>query len=161
MSKKIKEYEERLKNLEEEVKAQKKEIEEYVDHLKRIQAEFDNYRKRVEKGNEQAKIDGKAEIVSDLLPLIDEFEIALTNTNDGGLRMLYDKLMATLRGHGLRVIEAEEFDPRFHEVAMKEKSDLPEGKIVRILRKGYEFMGRTIRPCSVVVSSGTGEEVVS
>lgn len=130
------------------------------ERLLRLAAEFDNYKKRMSKQVEGAKELGKAEIITKILPSIDEFELALSSkSSDGdhlkGMEMVYSNLMGTLKSCGLTPIDSVgKSDPYKHEIILARESEKPEGTILEVVRKGYMFNSIMIRPASVVVSKG-------
>lgn len=133
---------------------------ELKEQMLRLAAEFDNYKKRVKKDIDNAENLGKAALIKDMLPVIDEFELAILAINDSkdkhvakGIEMLYSNLMDTLKKEGLSEIEADGvFDPYRHEIMMAKESDEKEGTILEVVKKGYMFGDRLIRPASVIVS---------
>ena len=151
----------------EEVKAPEKEhinetdrkIEELTDTLKRLQAEFENYKKWNAKEKTEFVKYANAELIAQMLPIIDSFEIALKNTNDKekfveGIKMIYAQLHSMLESQGLRPINAagQKFDPYKHEVLMKEQSDKPDDTILEEFQKGYMLNDRIIRHSKVKIS---------
>ncbi len=154
------------KEIEESVKEthEKKEEDsaELRDKLLRLAAEFDNYKKRVKKDLDNAETMGKASLIRDMLPVIDEFELAmlaLDGAKDSnlakGIELLYSNFMDTLKKEGLEEVEADDIaDPYKHETVMVRESDEKEGTIVEVVKKGYMFGDKLIRPASVIISKG-------
>jgi molecular chaperone GrpE len=111
------------------------EITELTDTLKRLQAEFENYKKRVDKDYVNNIKNANADLIIELLPVLDSFELALKNGNcensetakyQKGLELIYTQLYSTLEDQGLRIIDTknQRFDPFKHEVLMvKECND--------------------------------------
>ena len=141
-----------------------KEIEdEYMDRIKRLQADYDNYRKRTIKEHLEHLKRANKDLISKLLPIIDNFEMALKAARDlkgeeaelyKGVKMIYDNLMELLKKENVSIIEplGEEFDPRVCEAAVTEAvDDAEEGRILEILRKGYMIDDFVIRPAVVKV----------
>lgn len=134
---------------------------EMKEKMLRLAAEFDNYKKRTRKEVDEASLLGKAALVKDMLPVIDEFQlaiIALEKSEDKhmlkGITMLYSNLMDTLKRNGLSEIKCEgRFDPFRHEIVMVKESKEKEGTILEVIGKGYELGGRLIRPASVIVAT--------
>lgn len=134
-------------------------IEELTDTLKRLQAEFENFKKRVEREKIEFVKYAHADVIADMLPVLDSFELALKNTTDKeklieGIKMIYAQLYSVLEAEGLRPIKAtgEKFNPYKHEVLMKEESDKPEDTILEEFQKGYMLNDRVIRHSKVKVS---------
>ena len=142
-----------------ELEQKNQKIEELTDTLKRLQAEFENYKKRIDKEKAEFAKYAHAEVVANILPVIDSFEMAIKNTNDRekfvqGIKMIYAQFVSTLEGLGLKPIKSEgmQFDPYKHEVLLKEESDKPEGIILEELQKGYMFHDKVLRFSKVKVS---------
>jgi molecular chaperone GrpE len=135
------------------------------EQMLRLAAEFDNYKKRTKKEIEEAEMTGKALLVRDMLPIIDEFEIAMlavAKSDDKdmarGVEMLYLNLMDALRRSGLGEVKCDGiFDPFRHEIVMVQDSDKKDGTILGVVKKGYEFRGRMLRPASVIVAKPAGK----
>ena len=150
----------KLQEIEEEKYNEKdQKIEELTDTLKRLQAEFENYKKRIEKEKTEFVRYAHADIVANMLPILDSFEIALKNTTDNekfveGMKMIYAQIYSALEAEGLRPISAtgEKFDPYRHEVLLKEESDKPEGTILEEFQKGYMLNDKVLRFSKVKVS---------
>lgn len=134
-------------------------IGELTDTLQRLQAEFENYRKYVEKTKIDFQKYASAELIKELLPILDSFELALRNTADKekfikGVELIYSQLYSLLEGEGLKQIQSEgkKFDPHLHEVLLKEKSDKEEDIILEELQKGYMLNDKVLRYAKVKVS---------
>jgi molecular chaperone GrpE len=136
---------------------------EVKDRLLRLAAEFDNYKKKTAKDIDGAKGLGKAELARMLLPTLDEFELALMalsesnndKTHTKGVELIFSNVVGTLKGAGLKEIEAKgKYDPYRHEIIMTKESSEPEGTILEVVRKGYLFGDIMLRPSAVIVSKG-------
>ena len=143
---------------------QKSESEELKDRLLRLAAEFDNYKKRSSKDLDNAKKVGKAELAAKLLPILDEFEIAIestdTKTEHGkGMAIVFSNFVEVMKKEGLKEIECSGvYDPYKHEIMMTKESNEKEGTILDVIRKGYLWNEIMLRPASVIVSSGEKKE---
>lgn len=141
-------------------KTEKDNYSEAKEQMLRIAAEFDNYKKRIKKEMDYAGNLGKASLIKKLLPIIDEFEIAMLAVNDSkdknvarGIEMLYSNFVDTLKKEGLSEVQLEGlFDPHMHEIVMVRESDEKDGTILEAVKKGYMFDGKLLRPASVIVS---------
>ena len=152
--------------LEEFQKLQEKaaKADEYWEKLVRQAAEFENFKKRSARERQEAQSYARQSLMEELLPVIDNFEMALqaVNTADTvsidslkmGVEMIATQLKRVIQDNGLEEIIAEgkPFDHNLHEAVSTEVSDLPEGQVIRQLRKGYKLKDRLIRAASVVVS---------
>lgn len=136
------------------------------EKMLRLAAEFDNYKKRTQKDLIESGAMGKAAFIKEMLPVIDEFELALMaldksedKTMAKGIRMLYSNFMDVLKRNGLSEIKCEgTFDPYKHEIIMVRESKEKEGTILDVIKKGYEFSGRLLRPASVIVAKAQANE---
>ncbi len=158
-----------IEELVSEIEVLRKELEEYknieddyIDRIKRLQADYDNYRKRTLKEHLEHLKRANKDLVSKLLPIIDNFEMALDagqklKKNDDfyrGIKMIHGKLIELLEKENVTVIEpvGEEFDPKVCEAAVTEAvEDEEEGKVLEVLRKGYMIDDFVIRPAVVKV----------
>jgi molecular chaperone GrpE len=137
-------------------------VQEYRDHLQRLTAEFANYRKRVLKEQTRAVEMASEPLMSRLLEVLDEFELALMAAERKpdfdrflhGVELVYAKLLETLRSEGLERIDAQgqPFDPSMHEALMQSGDGEGEPVVADVLREGYTLRGRVIRPAGVKVA---------
>ncbi len=122
--------------------------------LQRISAEYANYRRRVER-DRQLVIDGaKASVVGALLGVLDDVERARSHGDlDGPFKAVSEKLATALTGIGLTAFGAEgdAFDPALHEAVSHEGSG-GEPVLSMVMRQGYRFGDRVLRPAMVAVS---------
>jgi molecular chaperone GrpE len=150
----------------EQLKERAGKADEYWDRLLRQTADFDNYKKRAARERTDAVSYANENLLTKLLPVLDAFEMALAaSANSGGqagahslqagIVMISNQLKSTLADAGLEEINAsgKAFDPNLHEAVSEEQTDeVPEGHVVRQIRKGYRFRNRLIRPAGVVVA---------
>ncbi|MEK6982347.1 MAG: nucleotide exchange factor GrpE [Candidatus Micrarchaeota archaeon] len=131
--------------------------------LKRVHADFENYKKYVEKEKQELFVRANSGLVQRLLPIVDEFEItaeyAKKSSDENmkkGIELLYKNFLSSLVKEGLKEFGAigDKFDPYLHEAIKHEETDVEEGKICDVLKKGYEFKGQVIRHAIVAVSKG-------
>jgi len=145
------------------------ELEKYRDLALRSRAELDNYRKRVAREKEDAIRYANLSLLERILPVVDNFDLGLQAARSAedaaavvsGLDMVRKQLADFLRDQGVDTIDAEgqPFDPNLHEAMGSEaSSEVPEGSVVRQLRKGYKLKDRLLRPASVFVSNGPSVE---
>lgn len=134
----------------------------------RARADLDNFRKRAMREKEDAIRYANNGLLEKLLPIVDNFELGLdaakTAPDAGsillGMNMVHKQLFDFLRAHGVEevVAEGEAFDPNLHDaVAQEASASVPEGHIIKQVRKGYKLKDRLIRASSVVVSKGSAE----
>jgi molecular chaperone GrpE len=142
-----------------------RERDDYYDRLLRQTAEFDNYRKRIERERQATSEAAAADLVKDLLPLVDDLERALkaqagaegAETYRRGVELINKRLDDILRRRGVRPIEAlgADFDPNFHEAVAHEPAEgRREGEVIEDFRRGYMLGDRLLRPSMVKVAKG-------
>jgi len=126
-----------------------------LDDLRRLQAEFDNYRKRVLREQTAMATRASARLVERLLPVLDNFERALSHGEGGpGVALVHRELRQALEQEGLEEIEAEgaPFDPRVHEAFhASEDPGVSDVTVREVYRRGYRLGDHVLRPAMVVV----------
>jgi molecular chaperone GrpE len=131
----------------------------------RARADLDNFRKRALREKEEAIRYANNGLLERLLPVIDNFELGLdaakmaadTASILQGMSMVQKQLQDFLKNNGLEEVQAEgeAFDPNKHDAVSQEFSaDIPDGHVIRQVRKGYKIKDRLIRASSVIVSKG-------
>lgn len=134
----------------------RKQVDELTADLKRVTAEYANYRKRVERDRESVIASAKASVAGDLLTVLDDVERAEVHGDlNGAFKAVADKLINALTGSGLEAFGAEgdEFDPSVHEAVQHGTSPEVSGPTVTtVLRRGYRFGERVLRPAMVAVT---------
>ena len=140
-----------------------------LDHFRdlalRSQADFDNYRKRATREKDEAIKYANSSLLERLIAIVDNFELGLSAAKAegesspiySGMSMVLKQLTDFLIENGLHAIDAEgkKFDPNLHEaIAHEPSSSVPEGDVIRQMRRGYKLKDRLLRPSTVVVSSG-------
>ncbi len=133
------------------------------DKYLRLFSEFDNFRKRTLKEKIELSKTASEDIITNLLPIIDDFERALplmpqTDENRKqfeGINLIYNKLSKTLQQKGLEEVTAlgEAFDTDYHEALtnIPAAEESMKGKVVDVIQKGYNLNGKIIRFAKVVV----------
>jgi molecular chaperone GrpE len=151
--------------VDEQVTQLQAELNKYKDVALRSVADLDNYRKRMAREKDDAIRYANAGFLERLIPIIDNFELGLQAAKAGGnqsavldgMSMVSKQLQDFLSSCGVETIDATglHFDPNVHEaIAQEWSNEIPEGFVVRQLRKGYRLKDRLIRPANVVVSKG-------
>lgn len=141
-----------------------KQLEDSRQRLLRAQADFDNFRRRTMKEKEELAQYATMKLVGELLPVVDNFERAITAAKENsdfdslakGVDMIFRQLDKVLAEQGLKPIPAvgEPFNPEFHQAVMQvESEEHEEGIIVEELQKGYMLKDKVLRPSMVKVSS--------
>merc|ERR1712070_544637 len=127
----------------------------------RLFAEFDNFRKRTAKERIELFSTASQDIMTSLLPILDNFERAFKVNkpkDDDGILLIYNQLKTELDKKGLKEIEnpiGKELDTDFHEAITKvpTKNKKEKGKIVDVIEKGYLLSSKVIRYTKVVVAN--------
>jgi molecular chaperone GrpE len=124
--------------------------------LQRLQAEYANYRKRVERDRMAVREQALANVLTELLPVLDDIGRAREHGElSGGFKSVAESLEASAVKLGLASYgeEGEPFDPNLHEALMHSYSpDVAEPTCVRILQPGYKVGERILRPARVAVA---------
>lgn len=151
------------KKLEEEIEKMEAELAESKDKYLRLFAEFDNYKKRTIKEKLEMMKSASQDVVSALLPVLDDFDRAKLSAEDEnsseqfseGVSLVYHKLYSTLKGKGLEKMKStnETFDPELHEAVTEipAPSDELKGKVIDTIEQGYYLNEKIIRHAKVVV----------
>ncbi|MGH3937202.1 MAG: nucleotide exchange factor GrpE [Pseudonocardiaceae bacterium] len=140
----------------EELAALRSQVQERTEDLQRITAEYTNYRRRVERDRQAVTETAKAQVVRDLLTVLDDIERAEMHGDlSGPFKAVADKLVAGLTTQGLEpfAITGDPFDPDVHEaVQHSTSSEVHQTTVTAVLRRGYRFGERVLRPAMVVVT---------
>jgi molecular chaperone GrpE len=140
---------------------------ERTSDLQRLQAEYANYRKRVERDRLAVREQALANVLTELLPVLDDIGRAREHGElTGGFKSVAESLesVAVKLGLGTYGEDGDPFDPRLHEALMHSYSpDVTEPTCVRILQPGYKVGDRILRPARVAVAEpaepqGPGDE---
>lgn len=145
-----------------EAEAAAQELQKWQDLARRTAAEYDNYRKRMVKEKAEDLKYSNSRLLSELLPVVDNFEMgmmaAAADTSSMiyiGMNMVKKQLDDFLSGQGVSVLEpkvGDMYDHKTQEALQSEPSESPEGTILRVIRKGYKLNDRLLRPANVVVA---------
>ena len=158
--------EDRINALETQLAKTKAELEKFRDLALRSSADLDNYRKRMSKEREEAIKFANSSCLERLIPILDNFEFGLEAARSAsspvsileGMKMVQKQIQDFLSSAGIEMIDAtgQHFDPQLHEaISQEESKQVPDGIVIRQLRRGYKLRDRLIRPANVVVSKGT------
>ena len=146
----------------EDVESLRRECAELRDALLRRRADFENYRRRVERDRGAAQAEAEAGILRHLLGTVDNLERALAASGtDSGLRegvaLTLRELLSLLDSLGVAVVDplGQRFDPSQHQAILHEPAaGFEAGTVAEVLRKGYTYKDRLLRPALVKVASG-------
>jgi molecular chaperone GrpE len=156
----ILDFQTQIENLRAEIERLKAEVEDYKTRWIYTFSEYENYRRRVKVEIENAVKDALTKVFINIISALDSLDFALSYIKDEesrkGVELVRQIIIKSLSDSGLKEIEVEvgqNFSPSTCEIVDFEFSDQhEEGIILKVLRKGYEFQGRVIRPVQVVVS---------
>ncbi len=152
---------EEIKSDKEENDAAKQELENLNNKLLRLQADYLNFKNRTEKEKLSMYSNAVADVIQDLLPVVDNLERALQtdstvdNNFKDGVQMVYDQLIGILDKRGLKEIEAlhKPFDPNLHfGVAFDSTSEEADDTVIEVFQKGFTVSNKVIRPSMVKIA---------
>ncbi|MBR4830622.1 MAG: nucleotide exchange factor GrpE [Bacilli bacterium] len=164
MQEEVKETKKEKKNKEKElIEALNLKVKELEDKNLRISAEMINSLRRKDEDNARVMKYANESLIDDLLNVVDNFDRALNQASTSedvinyqkGMQMIRDNLISILNKYEVKEIEAldKPFDPTYHQAVMTEKVEGKESNIVvEVLRKGYMYKDKVIRPVMVKVS---------
>lgn len=145
--------------------ALQQERDDLYERLLRKTAEFDNFRKRIERERKDFTEWAAADVLGDLLALMDDFDRALTvETPEAarpykvGVEMIHKALHELVRKRGVTEVEAlgQDFNPHHHQaVSYEEVAGARDGEVVQVLQQGYMLGERLLRPAMVRVAKVT------
>jgi molecular chaperone GrpE len=146
------------------IESEKKRAEDYLSRLRYLQADFENFKRRFDRDSEQIKNFCNERLITSLLEVVDELELAVKNgeistSTEGlleGVEMTLKKLRKVLEQEGVSPIDNPEgkvFDPTLHHaIAAVERNDVEDSTVLEEIRKGYIMRGKVIRPTIVKVA---------
>ncbi len=139
-----------------------KALDEKNDQFLRLYAEYDNFRKRSQKEKQDIYSSSKADVIKDLLPIMDNFDRA-ANNKDGsyedykkGIELIFNQFVEMFAKNGVEAYgeRGEEFDPNIHDAVMTvEDAELGENRIASVFSKGYKIGDKIIREAVVTVAN--------
>ncbi|WP_392397658.1 nucleotide exchange factor GrpE [Paenibacillus tuaregi] len=147
----------------EELERLRAEVQEHQQRFLRSQADFDNFRRRTLKEKEELAKYASAKLITELLPVVDNMDRALTAAQESaeaesftkGVDMIFRQLEGVLSAEGLTPMNAvgQPFNPEYHQAIMQVESDeYEEGIVVEEVQKGYLLKDKVLRPAMVKVS---------
>ncbi len=132
------------------------------DKYVRLMAEFQNYKKRVSKEKSDIRQYATEKLITELLPVLDNFERALASKAEDdpagyakGMELIFTQMKTAFEKSGLAEVEAQgqDFDPMKHNAVLTEEcEELESGKVSKVLQKGYSLNDKVIRPAMVAVT---------
>ena len=147
----------------EQVAGLKAELADRTAHLQRLNAEYANYRKRTNRDLEAAAVAARASFAGELLAVLDDVDLARQHGDlNGAFKSVADRLVGILEKQGLQGFgnEGDAFDPAHHEaVHFATSPDVATPTVSSVLRRGYAFKERPLRPAVVAVTGPEHEGV--
>lgn len=146
-----------------------RELESMKEQLLRSAADFENAKKRLTRERDEFAKFSQESILKDLLPVLDNFDRALTHADSlgesekkliksvlTGIQMVQKQMQEILKNHGLAKVESlgKSFDPHKHEAVGTVDSDRPADEVVEECEAGYLLHDRLVRAAKVKISSG-------
>ncbi len=139
-----------------------KALDEKNDQFLRLYAEYDNFRKRSQKEKQDIYSSSKADVIKEILPVIDNFERAASNKEASyedyqkGIEMIFNQFINILSKQGVEGFgeKGDAFDPNIHNAVMTVDDDtLGENVIAEVFTKGYKLNDKVIRDAVVKVAN--------
>jgi len=132
------------------------------DRYLRTAADLENLRKRQRREIDDAKLESKARVLKEMLPVVDNLERAIehattqagTNPIVEGVQLVLRQFLTAFERLEVTPVEAagQPFDPNLHEAISQQESDAAPGTVVQVLQRGYKSGDRLLRPALVVVA---------
>jgi molecular chaperone GrpE len=148
-----------------------RELEEAKDRWLRASADYQNLKRRAQADFEAGLVRSLRPLLEDVLLVLDYLDLALSVEAHGedarqlvaGVELTRSKLIAALEQSDVRPIASEgTFDPARHEaIGTEQRSDLPAGRIVNTVRRGFAWRGQVLRPARVIVSAAAPQAAES
>lgn len=152
-------------NISQKIKDAYSQNEDFQDKYIRVMADIDNLKRRQIKEREDTVIRTRSQIISDLLPVLDAFQMGMNEVEKEestknifvGLSMAYKQMESVLNEYGLEIVDPKGtiFDPKYHEaLSYKSDEEVEEGYVLQTVRVGYKMRDKLLRPASVIISQG-------
>lgn len=162
LTKQAAEAQKKAREAEDKAKSEEIKLQTALSQYVRLQADFDNFRRRTKDSEAKAADTYKAETLKSFLPVLDNFELALSHMKKEengeayvkGFELLQKQMVKIMTDFGVKEIESKgkTFDPHFHEVVMMVSSDEMEDEtIAMVFQKGYLYKDTVLRPAKVQV----------
>jgi molecular chaperone GrpE len=164
---KLKDLQKKLAKLEASLEDEAKKSEKYLSQLKYAKADMENLQKQTQKRIEDTISRANGRLLMQLLPILDELEMAIKASKNGetniveGVDMVKGKLQKVMTSEGVTPIDAlgEPFNPRYHEAVLEvDTEDHPDGTVIEELRKGYTYNSRVLRASMVKVAKNRSSD---
>jgi molecular chaperone GrpE len=156
-------------DLQAQIEQHRQQAEERLDHLQRLQAEFSNYRRRMSQECLQAVNRGKEEVILALLPILNNFRLALQHAEQDanavrqGVQMIWQQCEDFLHHQGVEPVKTvgHPFDPTQHEAlsTAPATAETPANTVIAEISAGYTLNGHLLRPAQVVVTTAAEQTI--
>ncbi|HUS79022.1 MAG TPA: nucleotide exchange factor GrpE [Patescibacteria group bacterium] len=162
----VKKLEKRVTELEALLEDERRNSGRYMSQLKYAKADMENLQKQTQRRIEDTISRANGRLLMQLLPVIDELELAIEASGGSGdiiegVKMVKGKLSKLMEAEGVRPIKAlgEPFDPRYHEAVLEvEAPELENGTVAEEMRRGYMYGERVLRASMVKVTRNPGSD---
>jgi molecular chaperone GrpE len=142
----------------------------FKNMAQRIQADFQNFRRRTEEQRQEASRAAGEDLILRVLPVLDDLELALARVPDGlsgaeagwqqGVHLVAQKFQRVLEDLNVESVEADgkPFDPWEQDiVSYQEVPGMPDGQVLAVVRRGYKYHGKLLRPALVTVAKAVSQ----
>lgn len=123
------------------------------DQYMHLYADFENYKKRVQKEKEEIKNNTKISMITSILDMDNDIELAIKNIKDDsakeGVSLIASKIQSFLKNHGIEPIQTDSYDEDLHEVISV--LEVGENKIIDVVSKGYSLNGKPFRYPKIIL----------
>ena len=152
------------------IDALRQELDEAVTAKQRAMADFSNFQRRSTENENRARGQGIAEVVRTLVPVLDQFDMALGQAENAasmeslieGISLVKDGFMQALERNGVQPINPsidDEFDPMRHEAMMNQPADgVSPGHVSMVVQPGWEMGSLVLRPAKVAIAPASGDQ---
>jgi molecular chaperone GrpE len=154
--------EETVDSLKAQLEEERNRAQGYFQSWQRAAADFQNYKRRTDEDKQRNAMFANVALVMNLLPAVDDLERALNSIDQNtegfqwvdGIRQILRKFQGALEASNVKEVPAEgqDFDPNVHEAVAQAEGE--QGKVIKVLQRGYTMGDRVIRPAMVIVGSG-------
>ena len=159
----------KIHHLHEQIDKLQAEKDEIFARLQRLSADYLNYQKRSARQIAESIVYEKELIIKSLLPVLDNFDHTLNNTENlqdvtdllKGIKIIYDQFLAILKAHGVEQINTvgQKFDPACHQALMqKTEPDKEDSIILEEFQKGYKLADKILRPAVVIINKKVSDD---
>ena len=159
----------KIEKLNEEINKLKTDLNHWKNEYYRAYADTQNLRKSLEKDHQEAMKYRAEGFIDNLLPVLDSFHVVLSNEPEDpalknyliGFQFIYRNLVSVLESEGVKELApaiGDKFDAKTMNAIEVQEADMEDGRIVKVVTKGYQLHDRLVRPVNVIVSGHPQKE---